>query len=127
MQSKSKLVICALEQFLVGMEKLSQKRVDYFLATSFWQDSSNSSIYYVLSEKEQILKILSRDQGPRNQTLYSPLNGIRLLNNTRQESGTKKLNWQELDSLLYMMGVTSSLLITMKENRSLDMGLLSAR
>ena len=31
------LVICALEQFLVGMEKLSQKRVDSLLATSLWQ------------------------------------------------------------------------------------------
>jgi hypothetical protein len=29
------LVICALEQFFWGMEKLSQKRVDSLLATSF--------------------------------------------------------------------------------------------
>jgi hypothetical protein len=32
------LVICALEQFLVGMEKLSQTMVDSLLSTLFWQD-----------------------------------------------------------------------------------------
>ena len=85
------------------------------------------TVYCVLSEKDQILKKLSRDQGPRNQTLYSPLNVLRLLTNTRQESGIKKLKWQDLDSLLYMTIIPSSLTLTMKENHSLDTGLLSAK
>ena len=116
------LVICALEQFFVGMEKLGQKRVDSLLATSFWQDISNSSIYCALSEKDQILKKLSRDQGPWIQTLYSPL---RVVEDTQQVSGTKKLKWQGLDFLLFMTRISSSLITTMKENHTLDTGLQS--
>ena len=46
--SGSDIVIFALKYFLVGMEKLSQKRVgSLFLVTLFWQDVSTHSIYYL--------------------------------------------------------------------------------
>ena len=120
------LVMCALEQFLVGMEKLSQKRVESFLATSFWQDISNSCIYCVLNEKDQILKKLSCDQGPWIQTLYSPLNVLRLLLDTKQVSGKEKLKWQELDLKLFTTTIPTSHMTTwQQDNNFLDTGHIS--
>ena len=67
-------LVCALEQSLVRIEKLSQKRVDSLLATSFWKYIFINRVYvcYVkLSHKRPDFEKPSRDRGPQPRTLYS--------------------------------------------------------